>query len=55
MDSAEMGGVLCATCVEQRIGPMAFLLSPPDSIKAMHYTEERLELPINISMLLALL
>ncbi|KAI4874006.1 hypothetical protein NFI96_027836, partial [Prochilodus magdalenae] len=55
MDSVEEGGVLCATCVEQRVGPAAFLLAPPENVKAMHYTEERLELPINISMLLALL
>ncbi|XP_036419690.1 F-box DNA helicase 1 isoform X2 [Colossoma macropomum] len=55
MDSVEEGGVLCATCVEQRVGPVAFLLSPPEKVRAMHYTEERLELPINISMLLALL
>ncbi|XP_022527587.2 F-box DNA helicase 1 [Astyanax mexicanus] len=55
MDSVEEGGVLCATCVEQRVGPVAFLLSPPEKVKAMYYAEERLELPINISMLLALL
>ncbi|XP_053544195.1 F-box DNA helicase 1 isoform X2 [Ictalurus punctatus] len=55
MDSTEEGGVLCATCVEQRVGPVAFLLSPPETIKFMHYTEELPELPINIAMLLALL
>ncbi|KAL7882540.1 hypothetical protein SRHO_G00001980 [Serrasalmus rhombeus] len=55
MDSVEEGGVLCATCVEQRVGPVAFLISPPEKVRAMPYTEERLELPINISMLLALL
>ncbi|MCJ8743048.1 hypothetical protein PDJAM_G00089460 [Pangasius djambal] len=55
MDSAEEGGILCATCAEQRVGPVAFLLSPPETIKSMHYTEERPDLPINIAMLLALL
>lgn len=55
IDSVDEGGVLCAACVEQRVGPMAFLLSSPESVKQLHYTEERLELPINISMLLALL
>ncbi|KAG7320458.1 hypothetical protein KOW79_016311 [Hemibagrus wyckioides] len=55
MDAAEEGGVLCATCVEQRVGPAAYLLSPPETIKFMHYTEERPDLPVNIAMLLALL
>ncbi|XP_076860608.1 F-box DNA helicase 1-like [Brachyhypopomus gauderio] len=55
MDGVEEGGVLCASCVEQRVGPVAFLLSPAEKIRAMHYTEEPLELPVNISMLLALL
>ncbi|XP_072529110.1 F-box DNA helicase 1 [Salminus brasiliensis] len=55
MDSMEEGGVLCATCVEQRVGPVAFLLSQPEKVRNMYYAEERLELPINISMLLALL
>ncbi|XP_047659707.1 F-box DNA helicase 1 isoform X2 [Tachysurus fulvidraco] len=55
MDTAEEGGVLCATCVEQRVGPVAYLLSPPETVKSMHYTEERPELPVNIAMLLALL
>ncbi|KAK3544963.1 hypothetical protein QTP86_029943 [Hemibagrus guttatus] len=55
MDTAEEGGVLCATCVEQRVGPAAYLLSPPETIKSMHYTEERPDLPVNIAMLLALL
>ncbi|KAI5617960.1 F-box DNA helicase 1 isoform X1 [Silurus asotus] len=54
MDTAEEGGVLCASCVEQRVGPVAFLLSPPEAVKSMHYTEEQLNLPINVGMLLAL-
>uniref|UniRef100_A0A4W4GNF0 F-box DNA helicase 1 n=1 Tax=Electrophorus electricus TaxID=8005 RepID=A0A4W4GNF0_ELEEL len=55
LDDVEEGGVLCAACVEQRVGPVAFLLAPAEKIRMMHYTEEQLELPINISMLLALL
>ncbi|XP_066523204.1 F-box DNA helicase 1 isoform X2 [Hoplias malabaricus] len=55
MNGVEKGGVLCDTCVEQRVGPVAFLLSPPERLRAMHYTEEQLERPINFSMLLALL
>ncbi|XP_053364866.1 F-box DNA helicase 1 [Clarias gariepinus] len=55
MDSTEEGGILCATCVEQRVGPVAFLLSSPETIKSMYYTEERPDLPINVGMLLALL
>ncbi|XP_030631099.1 F-box DNA helicase 1 [Chanos chanos] len=55
LDSVEDGGMLCLTCVEQRLGPMAFLLSPPEKVRSMHYTEERVDLPINVAMLLALL
>lgn len=54
-DSADMGGVLCLTCVEQRVGPTAFLLSPPERVRSMTYTNERVELPINVAMLLSLL
>ncbi|XP_051976792.1 F-box DNA helicase 1-like [Xyrauchen texanus] len=55
MDSEDEGGVLCLTCVEQRIGPVAFLLSPPERVQSMHYTRERIDQPINVAMLLALL
>ncbi|XP_051544613.1 F-box DNA helicase 1-like [Myxocyprinus asiaticus] len=55
VDSVDEGGVLCLTCVEQRVGPVAFLLSPPERVRSMHYTNERIDLPINIAMLLALL
>lgn len=55
MDSVDEGGVLCLTCVEQRVGPVAFLLSPPEVVRSMSYTNERINLPINVAMLLALL
>ncbi|KAK7149839.1 hypothetical protein R3I94_009223 [Phoxinus phoxinus] len=55
MDSADMGGALCLTCVEQRVGPTAFLLSPPERVRCMTYTNESIELPINVGMLLYLL
>ncbi|XP_067284187.1 F-box DNA helicase 1 [Pseudorasbora parva] len=55
MDSVDAGGVLCLTCVEQRVGPTAFLLSPPERVRSMTYTNERMELPINVAMLLSLL
>ncbi|KAL1275553.1 hypothetical protein QQF64_035176 [Cirrhinus molitorella] len=32
MESVDAGGVLCLTCVEQRVGPTAFLLSPPERL-----------------------
>ncbi|KAG1952844.1 F-box DNA helicase 1 [Pimephales promelas] len=55
MDGSDMGGVLCLTCVEQRVGPTAFLLSPPERVRSMPYTDERYQLPINVAMLLSLL
>uniref|UniRef100_A0A8C1X9D1 F-box DNA helicase 1 n=1 Tax=Cyprinus carpio TaxID=7962 RepID=A0A8C1X9D1_CYPCA len=55
MDSMDAGGVLCLTCVEQRVGPTAFLLSPPERVRSMTYTNERIDLPINVAMLLSLL
>ncbi|XP_059366881.1 F-box DNA helicase 1-like isoform X1 [Carassius carassius] len=55
MESVDAGGILCLTCVEQRVGPAAFLLSPPERVRSMTYTNERIELPINIAMLLSLL
>uniref|UniRef100_A0A8C2EDN1 F-box DNA helicase 1 n=1 Tax=Cyprinus carpio TaxID=7962 RepID=A0A8C2EDN1_CYPCA len=55
MESVDAGGVLCLTCVEQRVGPAAFLLSPPERVRSMTYTNERIELPINVAMLLSLL
>lgn len=55
MDSVDAGGVQCLTCVEQRVGPTAFLLSPPERVRSMPYTNERIDLPINVAMLLALL
>ncbi|XP_065103943.1 F-box DNA helicase 1 isoform X3 [Paramisgurnus dabryanus] len=55
MDRVDEGGVLCLTCVEQRVGPVAFLLSPPEVVRSMSYTNERINLPINVAMLLALL
>uniref|UniRef100_A0AAY4DMD5 F-box domain-containing protein n=1 Tax=Denticeps clupeoides TaxID=299321 RepID=A0AAY4DMD5_9TELE len=54
-DGCDEGGLLCALCVEQRVGPMAFLLDSPECVRNMHVTEERVELPVNIAMLLALL
>uniref|UniRef100_A0A672RTW2 F-box DNA helicase 1 n=1 Tax=Sinocyclocheilus grahami TaxID=75366 RepID=A0A672RTW2_SINGR len=51
----DAGGVLCLTCAEQRVGPTAFLLSPPERVRSMTYTNERIELPINVAMLLSLL
>ncbi|TRY64669.1 hypothetical protein DNTS_028699 [Danionella cerebrum] len=38
-----------------RLGPTAFLLSPPEKIRSMPYANERPELPIHVAMLLALL
>lgn len=54
MDGVDEGGVLCLTCVEQRVGPVAFLLSPPEVVRSMTYTDESIDLPINVAMLLAL-
>ncbi|XP_018602985.1 F-box DNA helicase 1 isoform X2 [Scleropages formosus] len=55
MDSVEAGGPLCATCTEQRLKHSAFLFEPPEVVRAMPYTEERVELPVNVAMLMALL
>ncbi|XP_064175605.1 F-box DNA helicase 1 [Anguilla rostrata] len=53
-DSAEAGGPLCVTCVEQRVGHMAYLIASPEQVKATPYTLERVEFPINVAMLMAL-
>lgn len=54
MHYIDAGGPLCATCVEQRLGPAAFLIEAPERVRAMPYTRERLELPVNVAMLMAL-
>ncbi|KAJ8250010.1 hypothetical protein COCON_G00232260 [Conger conger] len=53
-DSAESGGPLCVTCVEQRLGHMTYLFASPEQVKATPYTLERVEFPINVAMLMAL-
>ncbi|XP_046878395.1 F-box DNA helicase 1 isoform X2 [Hypomesus transpacificus] len=54
MDSEDAGGPLCESCVWQRLGPSACLLAPPERLQALPQTQERLELPINYALLLAL-
>ncbi|KAJ8373950.1 hypothetical protein SKAU_G00045300 [Synaphobranchus kaupii] len=53
-DSTEAGGPLCVTCVEQRVGHIAYLIASPEQVKATPYTLERVEFPINVAMLMAL-
>ncbi|XP_066561210.1 F-box DNA helicase 1 isoform X2 [Amia ocellicauda] len=53
-DREDAGGPFCTTCVEQRLGPMAYLIGPPDLVTSMPYTEEHVALPVNIALLLAL-
>ncbi|XP_036375995.1 F-box DNA helicase 1 [Megalops cyprinoides] len=55
IEGADSGGPLCLTCVEQRMGHVAYLMAPAEEVKAMPYTEEEVELPVNIGMLVALL
>ncbi|XP_062338606.1 F-box DNA helicase 1 isoform X2 [Osmerus eperlanus] len=54
MDSEDAGGPLCESCVWQRLGPTACLLAPPERLQALPQTQERLNLPINYALLLAL-
>ncbi|KAJ8245470.1 hypothetical protein GJAV_G00271090 [Gymnothorax javanicus] len=54
-DSSELGKPLCVTCVEQRVGHMVYLLASPEQVKATPYTLERVEFPINVAMLMALI
>uniref|UniRef100_A0A4W5QP50 F-box DNA helicase 1 n=1 Tax=Hucho hucho TaxID=62062 RepID=A0A4W5QP50_9TELE len=54
MDSADDGGPMCGACVLQRIGPTASLLASPELLKVLPVTEERLNLPINYALLMAL-
>ncbi|XP_067110216.1 F-box DNA helicase 1 [Osmerus mordax] len=54
MDSEDAGGPLCESCVWQRLGPTACLLAPPEKLQALPQTQERLNLPINYALLLAL-
>ncbi|XP_043944756.1 F-box DNA helicase 1 isoform X2 [Protopterus annectens] len=50
----DVGGPLCLSCVEQRIGPMTYLGTSPETVKTMPYTEENVVLPMNMLMLHAL-
>uniref|UniRef100_A0A8C7CVA9 F-box DNA helicase 1 n=1 Tax=Oncorhynchus kisutch TaxID=8019 RepID=A0A8C7CVA9_ONCKI len=54
MDSADDGGPMCGACVLQRVGPTASLLASPELLKVLPVTEERLNLPINYALLMAL-
>ncbi|XP_015207870.2 F-box DNA helicase 1 isoform X1 [Lepisosteus oculatus] len=53
-DRVDAGGPFCTTCVDQRLGPMTYLIGPPELTTLMPYTEERVALPVNIALLLAL-
>ncbi|XP_053111570.1 F-box DNA helicase 1 isoform X3 [Hemicordylus capensis] len=46
-------GYLCHACVEQRIGPLAWLTVSPEVVETMESTEEDLEIPQNINILFA--
>ncbi|CAB1345842.1 unnamed protein product [Coregonus sp. 'balchen'] len=54
MDSADDGGPMCGACVLQRVGPTASLLASPELLKVLPVTEERLNLPVNYALLMAL-
>ncbi|KAJ8006953.1 hypothetical protein DPEC_G00112550 [Dallia pectoralis] len=54
IDSWDNGGPMCGACVLQRVGPTASLLAPPGSLQVLPVTLQRLELPINHALLMAL-
>nr|XP_012596698.1 F-box DNA helicase 1 isoform X1 [Microcebus murinus]XP_012596699.1 F-box DNA helicase 1 isoform X2 [Microcebus murinus] len=45
------GGYLCHSCVEQRIGPLAFLTASPEQVRAMERTVENIVLPRHEALL----
>lgn len=45
------GGYLCHSCVEQRIGPLAFLTASPEQVRSMERTVEDLVLPRHEALL----
>lgn len=45
------GGYLCHSCVEQRIGPLAFLTASPEQVRAMVRTVENVVLPRHEALL----
>nr|XP_020760552.1 F-box DNA helicase 1 [Odocoileus virginianus texanus] len=45
------GGYLCHSCVEQRIGPLAFLTASPEQVRAMDRTVENVVLPRHEALL----
>ncbi|XP_016045256.1 F-box DNA helicase 1 isoform X2 [Erinaceus europaeus] len=44
-------GHLCHSCVEQRIGPLAFLTASPEQVRAMERTQEAVVLPRHEALL----
>ncbi|XP_029471364.1 F-box DNA helicase 1 isoform X3 [Rhinatrema bivittatum] len=48
----DKGGYLCHACIEQRIGPMTYLLATPSLVKSMEYATENLMIPLHIAQLL---
>ncbi|XP_010899604.2 F-box DNA helicase 1 isoform X2 [Esox lucius] len=54
IESSDDGGPMCGACVLQRIGPTASLLAPPELLQVLPVTLERLELPINYALLMAI-
>ncbi|XP_034499474.1 F-box DNA helicase 1 isoform X1 [Ailuropoda melanoleuca] len=45
------GGYLCHSCVEQRIGPLAFLTASPEQVHSMERTVENIVLPRHEALL----
>nr|XP_033813910.1 F-box DNA helicase 1 isoform X2 [Geotrypetes seraphini] len=48
----DKGGYLCHACVDQRLGPMTYLLTTPELVKSMESTTENLVIPWHIAQLL---
>ncbi|KAK2506143.1 hypothetical protein MC885_019758, partial [Smutsia gigantea] len=46
-----MGGYLCHSCAEQRIGPLAFLTASPEQVHSMERTVENIVLPRHEALL----
>ncbi|XP_040824206.1 F-box DNA helicase 1 isoform X1 [Ochotona curzoniae] len=47
----DSGGYLCHSCVEQRIGPLAFLTASPEQVRSMERTVENIVLPRHEALL----
>ncbi|XP_030073054.1 F-box DNA helicase 1 [Microcaecilia unicolor] len=51
----DRGGYLCHACVQQRLGPMTYLIATPELVQSMEFTIENLVIPLHVAQLLEMI